>query len=223
MRSLLKKLRHLLLFLCCSLTVTSQLTYDAASAVQYAEMYWGENKYEVLDAQYFPRYSNNNNCCNFINQCIMAGLTNTQDMADLRLAADSIKHEPYWYHQDSINRGRAWSVVQSLFEYAQDTTLKEGLKFQFIAMDFARGSRKNIFMDVTSIEEGDVVFMDWENDGNMDHVMMVTKMINDKIYYSDVRVTGHTDHLRNWPLLAIKMKYSYDVVFYIFRPLGFKI
>jgi len=55
----------------------------------------------------------------------------------------------------------------------------------------------------------------------MDHVMMVTKMINDKIYYNDVRVTGHTDHHRNRSLLAIKMKYSYNVVFYVFRPLSF--
>jgi len=151
---LLKKFCYLFLFACCSLSVTGQLTYDATSAVQYAEMYWGESTFKALDAQYFPRYSNNNNCCNFISQCIMAGLANTQDMANLRLAANSIKHEPYWYHKDSINRGRAWSVVQSLFEYAQNTTLKKGLKFQFIAMDFTKGSRKNIFMDVTSIKPG---------------------------------------------------------------------
>ncbi len=200
-----------------------QLPYDSAWAVAYAMKYWGQSKYARQDARYFPRYPNGNNCANFINQCLLAGLAASNHMPAVRASADTLHHMPGWYYRSYEERARAWSVVHDMYLYASTNTGQQGWQFNYLTRDYPSKSRPNIFMDVTILQKGDIVFMDYEHDGHFDHVMLVTDILHDGKYYADIRLTGHTEHWRNKSLLAIKQKYNYNITFFVFRPVGFRL
>jgi len=199
-----------------------QLLYDSTTAVAYAMKYWGQNKYARQDARYFPRYPNGNNCANFINQCLLAGLVKSDQMQTVRASTDSLYHTATWYYNGYEDRARSWSVVQDMYLYACTNSGAKGWQFNYVARDYPTKSRPNIFMDVTLVQRGDIVFMDYENDGHFDHVMIITDILHGGKYYADIRLTGHTEHWRNKSLLAIKQKYGYKITFFVFRPVGFR-
>lgn len=220
----MKSLLIVILFVISFNQVISQtFEYSPFHAAKYAQKYWGKSQRVTEENKYFPRYPDNNNCCNFINQCLIAGLCKNDSMKIVKEYTKIFNHFPMWYYKSYQDRSRSWSVVHDLFLYASNNQDSIGLGFEFISRDYQGKTRSNIFMDVTKLKVGDIVFMDWEADNHFDHVMIVSSIINTGKYYNDVRLTGHTNHQRNWSLLQIKKDYKYKVVFYVYRPIEIKI
>jgi hypothetical protein len=199
-------------FLGCSLPALAQqkrFTYDGGYAATYARnnawMTYGSG-YNQNPFSSFP-----DNCANFVSQAIMAGLTkktNPSDvffsrydfLADLSLPVTS----PRWFFLNSgtkpTDRGPAWSGSKEMHQYANSN---KSLHFAFIASDTP--SKRTL--EPNDLRPGDVVFCDWQNDGTIDHVMMIGR-IDKSLFvwnkYNRILVAGqsnnHADTTLQWIL-----------------------
>lgn len=157
-----------------------RFTYDGGYAATYARnnawMAYGSG-YNQNPFSSFP-----DNCANFVSQAIMAGLTKKTNpsevfysrydfLADLNLPVTS----PRWFFLNSgtkaTDRGPAWSGSKEMHQYANSN---KALHFVFIASDTP--SKRTL--DPGSLRPGDVLFCDWQNDGTMDHVMIIERIDN---------------------------------------------
>lgn len=190
-----------------------RFTYDGG----YASTYARNNAWMSYGSGYNQNPFNNfpNNCANFVSQAIIAGMikkTNPSDVffrrfdftADLSAPVSS----PRWFYLNPgsgpYDRGPAWTDARKLHEYANyNKASYKGLHFVFIALDTP--SKRTL--DPGSLRPGDVIFCDWQNDGTIDHVMMIERIDNSWwIFnkYNRIFVAGqsnnHADTALQWIL-----------------------
>lgn len=118
-----------------------EFCYDRVKAVQYANMWWdGTN----------PEYQRfNDDCTNYISQCLRAGGAPMRGMYDRTYG--------WWYSGD--NWSYSWTVSNALYVYLTHSTI--GLRAR----------------EVESPEQlllGDLIFYDFEGDGRYNHCTIVT-------------------------------------------------
>src|SRR5205807_714202 len=151
--------------------------YDATWAVKYALANF-KNSYGKSNP--FPDLSIEEDCTHFISQVIAAGLMGT---ASPRVVYDNIanystdfgsSNGPQWYWLSSTYRGAAWAGANQLYQYAKNNkTTYRGLHFQFVTND-----SRTAFMDYDKVQVGDIIFADWENDGIINHSMVVNEVVS---------------------------------------------
>jgi hypothetical protein len=223
-----------LILLCCSLPALAQqkrFTYDGGYAATYAR----NNAWMA----YGPGYNQNpffnfpNNCANFVSQAIMAGMvkkTNPTDvfysrydfLADLSSPVTS----PRWFFLNPgtkpTDRGPAWQGAPEMYAYATyNKATYKGLHLVSIASD----TPSQRTLDPNSLRPGDVLFCDWENNGTIDHVMMIERI--DKAFfvwnkYNRILVAGQSNNHSDTTLQWIIDKNFQDkktwASFKVFRP-----
>ena len=136
--------------------------FDVKAAVNYAQTYtdnsgnmsgkYNSNTYNIYK-QYNPYKYIGYDCANFLSQCLYAGgLNATQNWAPVYRGQDYKK----------VTGGITWVSACDLFSY---------LKNQGFNSETVNSRLSNIY-------QGDVVFMDFNNDGYADHSTICTGFIN---------------------------------------------
>jgi len=200
-------------------------TYDPDDSVDYA--------LENYDRTYGSSGSQNNfydysglsggNCTNFVSQCIMAGFVGSDYSPTVygqryNYDVDASGGSYQWYFRSDADRGPAFTGTDKLYEYAENNASNyKGLHFDYVTNDTIYE-----YMDYEEVEEGDVIFADWDHDGTFDHSMLVTNIQTWRSGYNEIRLTyqgapnviGKT----NIGLGDLNEDYDYEAVFYVYRP-----
>jgi len=205
--------------------------YDAQKAVQYALNNWNNSSvnHRNTDFTYFPRTRDNTggNCTNFVSQSIMAGLSRITDRKKLweaRKYFQSDRGHNYgtagtygfeWFINDNgEDRGKAWTSAEELYLYAKGNQAGfKGLHFKYITRDSATR-----FMDYQKVKVGDIVFADWDADGDMEHTMIVTKIQKYRRGYNEIRLTYQTNDTEERGLGEINEEKDKKALFTVYRP-----
>lgn len=197
-------------------------TYNTTKAKQYADNYWPADNDNNNHKFYFGIYTSNN-CTNFINQCIMAGLCGSSDVQTVWNARNTYQDEGTpgrkWYF-DAINTGMrspTWVGANELRDYADENLASySGMHFNFITRDY---SGNGAALNVSAINVGDIIFVDYTDDGTMDHSLIVVEKTGG--YYDNVYVASHTDYYGHKKLSIINTYYNNQATFHVYRPTHF--
>lgn len=196
-----------------SMCQAQRYTYNASAAASYAKIYY--KNYNSLFANFA---SSGGDCANFADQCVVAGLIGNSSGATVasnasRFSAD--KGSPYsWYYINGNNHSTSWTYAPTLLQYAKSNKPSyKGLHFQFITED-----SWTAYLNVNSVQVGDIIFADWTNDGTMDHVMIVTEIQTSQAGYNKIRVASHTTDMANSGLGDINVLYRSRATFHVYRP-----
>lgn len=137
------------------------LYYNRQAAVDYANYWWDK---------YNPRFpSFQDDCTNFISQCLYAGGAPMRGFSD--------RAQGWWMIGTPERWSYSWSVSHSLRWYLE--TSKKGLIATRV-------------YSIDKLEIGDVIFYDFQGDGRIDHSTIVTRIDNGIPY-----VNAHTMNSKN--------------------------
>lgn len=188
-------------------------TYTKNAAIQYALNY-------VETTTSFPDYTSlGGNCTNFVSQAVLSGLIGNSDKnyvynrRDYYLA-DRDKGCMYcWYYHSTTSYGPSWKGAHEFYDYVNNNLLSYwGMHFDPITHD-----SPTQYMDTSKVQTGDIIFADWENDGFIDHTMIVTDKTANS--YAGIKVSYQNSDgylkRKNRPLSEINGYYS---IFYVYRP-----
>lgn len=135
--------------------------YNRQAAVDYANTWWDRHNPQ------FPAFQDD--CTNFISQCLYAGGAPMRGMPN--------RSQGWWMIGLPERWSYSWSVAHSLRWYLETST--KGLM----------ATRVN---SASELELGDVIFYDFTGDGRIDHSTIVTR-IEEGIPY----VNAHTMNSKN--------------------------
>ena len=151
--------------------------YNVSAAVNYAKKYtdnsgamegYYNETYNIYKKNNPPAYKGYD-CANFISQCLYAGGINaTQSWAPVYRGQNYKK----------ISGGLTWVSATNLFPY---------LKSQGFAYEKVRNNLNNIY-------RGDIVFLDFDNDGKADHSTICTGFSNNTPVFC-----AHSNWRKNYP------------------------
>lgn len=219
-------LRKLLLMFavafCVSTSVEAQTRwyFNSSAATTYAVRNYNAAYGTGSNQNPFGGFTNN--CANFVSQCLVAGLTGKTTPADVfaqRFNFTADRNSPLaWYYASAYDRGPAWTGAAKLYEYAKNNRATyKGLHFTFVTND-----SPTYRMNYEAVREGDVIFADWESNGSIDHVMIVTKYYSSilSLYrgYNRIRVTYQSNNMTDRGLEDINNQYNRRVSFFVYRP-----
>jgi hypothetical protein len=224
------KLVLLMTLLLCSVPASAQVkfTYDGGYAATYARNNaWMSYGYGYNQN---PFYNFPNNCANFVSQAIIAGMvkkTNPLDVYNRRydFAVDRTGSTYKWYFIGANDRGPAWSGAKEMHQYANyNKSTYKGLHFTFVVSD----TPSNRTLKTSNVRPGDVIFCDWQNDGTIDHVVMVARVdtswwpLNN---YEKIRIAGqsnnHSDTALQWILDKNYQDNKTWASFRVYRPVDY--
>ncbi|AWE06153.1 amidase [Lysinibacillus sp. 2017] len=132
------------------------IQYDRGAAVAYAYRYWDSFN------PAFPVFQDD--CTNFISQCLYAGKAPMRGMSN--------REQGWWMIGLQERWSYSWSVSHSLRWYLETSE---------------RGLMATRVYDPSQLQLGDVIFYDFQDNGRIDHSTIVTK-IEDGVPY----VAAHT-------------------------------
>ncbi|MFT4415060.1 amidase domain-containing protein [Fredinandcohnia humi] len=138
-------------------------TYNRLAAVQYAELWWNS---------YNPRYEKfNDNCTNFISQCLHAGGAPMHGYPD--------RGKGWWMQNNSWSW--SWSVANAFRWYLSGS--RKGLQAREVS------SPRQLLL-------GDVICYDFEGDGKYNHNTIV--VAKDALGYPLVNAQSQNSRMRYW-------------------------
>lgn len=123
-----------------------RIPYRRDKAVAYAEQWWNEPNPSFLAFE--------EDCTNYVSQCIFAG------SAPMNYTG---KRELGWWYKGMVNKQEAWS-----YSWAVANSLERYLRVN------TSGLRAEQVDDPTELQLGDVIFYDWDGNGNIQHSTIVT-------------------------------------------------
>ncbi|MFD2654704.1 amidase domain-containing protein [Gracilibacillus thailandensis] len=138
-----------------------RFAYDRRAAVQYAERWWN-------DANPAYRFFEDNDCTNYISQCLRAG--------GAPMYGAPNRSKGWWYQQD--NWSFSWSVANALRWYLSGSTT--GLKGKEL------DNPEDLLL-------GDVICYDFQGDGRWDHNTIVVAKDSQNMPL----VNAHTNNSRH--------------------------
>lgn len=214
--------------------------YQTEDAVEYATAYvdtaYGSNGNPFDDYSSLNANEEGGNCTNFASQSILSGLARTTDVnsvynARTDFATDSEIPPEYkrWFYIDSDNRGDAWTGANNLYEYADSSYARtyqvyNGKYYRGIHFDFVTKDTPQQGLNVYDVRKGDIVFVDWDSDEEIDHSMVVTDIdteINEYPFYRRILVTYQNaegyDNQRNYTLHNVNNR-TPAPIFHVYRP-----
>lgn len=159
-----------------SINSYSEHNFNRSSMVNYA------NKYAYSRNPNYGDFSKlGGDCTNFVSQIIKAGGTPFDTTGSYR-----------WYYFNMNNRAPSWSGVWNLYDY-------------LINNDYIgpQGKLANTNEILYGMKTGDVVFIDFDKDGTLDHAVSITSYQTGNS--SLTKVASHTVDRKNYPFQIIKV------------------
>jgi|GEM_PF-2819738 len=160
--------------------------YDRAKAVEYAYKWWNKRNNEEYGFYSRERggcYDCWYDCTNFVSQVIKNG--------GIKERVGRYDWYDYWFYNDD-RPALTWSLAHSFYLH-----MKEVRKAQ-------NGTRPS------NLQVGDIISVDFEGDGSINHSVVITKIQNGQIYAtyhsSDNKDKNITDWLRYYKVYAWKME-----------------
>lgn len=135
--------------------------YNRQAAVDYANTWWDRHNPQ------FPAFQDD--CTNFISQCLYAGGAPMRGMPN--------RSQGWWMIGLPERWSYSWSVAHSLRWYLETAT---------------KGLMATRVSSISELQLGDVIFYDFTGDGRIDHSTIVTR-IEEGIPY----VNAHTMNSKN--------------------------
>lgn len=181
------------------LTHTVPTALDVSRANAYAQSY--ALQYNPL----FPSYQGKGgDCVNFTSQCIYAGLggdllsinKNQSPMVDWGVTGTRS-----WYHTSkSLDTASNWSWTST-----------KGLYNHILSGSPGNAGLYGIEIPVSNVRPGDIIQIDYQNDGEYDHTVFVSHVQNEASTnsYSQILTSGHTSDRLNYPLNQFGYQGSY--------------
>ncbi len=137
----------------------------------------------------YRQYSGND-CTNFVSQSMRAGGWSFVG-GDALLPRHRANSSKWYYHPDKGRTTYTWSSAQQFFE-------------------FTRSSRRTMILDsYFELEQGDILQMDYQKDGVLDHSMVVTGItpLGGVSLYTEPTLSYHTDNTLDLPLHVLLERY----------------
>ncbi|SMO93185.1 amidase domain-containing protein [Melghirimyces algeriensis] len=159
--------------------------YDRSKARDYAYKWW--NKRNNEEYGYYSRakggcYACWYDCTNFVSQVIQNG--------GIKERKGRWDWYDYWYYDDK-KPSMTWGLAHSFYKH----------------MKFVRNAQNA--STISQLKVGDIVNVDFEGDGNIDHSVVITKIKNGQIYATyhsnDNKDNNITDWLYFYDVYAWKM------------------
>jgi hypothetical protein len=156
---------------------------NRSAVVNYAYRYW---------RNYNPSYRNFSNsgsrggdCTNFVSQALRAG-----GWADVPGWYQSTS--AWWYNR--LNESYTWVNADLFFDFTRNRQ---------------RGSLARYFSD---LEPGDILQADWDNNGDIDHTMIVTYKRGGELF-----LTYHTNDTKDKPLSVLRREAGNRASYYAWK------
>ena len=109
-------------------------------------------------------------CANFVSQCLLAGGYEMYGNSDI----------DGWHYYNENNASESWRLADNQFRYFRDSdyTLSE--------LIINKNNYQNLNNTITTynIRIGDLIYMDFESDGKIDHAAIINRVENGEIFYS---------------------------------------
>lgn len=135
------------------------INLNESNIISYANTWGG-----LPTNPFYPRHIQD--CANFASQCLEAG---------------GMNQIPGTWYYNQYNPIASWSTADGLYNYLVSTYVTTKATFYASSSSYYE-SIKNF------LEEGSLVFFDYDGDDDWDHVMV----IHDTYYTDDPLLTGHT-------------------------------
>lgn len=204
--------------------------YNASYAVEYAVSMYEMKKYneginKFADYEGDPEFDGAYNCTNFVSQSLLAGLLRTSDPSDVFARRGEFADaggDYEWFYNTKNDKGYAWAGVDGIRQYAH-YNVPEYTGMHFDPVTTIRGTVWK--QEHMKIREGDVVFADFEPDGDdsehndWDHAVIVTQILKDVETPDRVRVTQQSAYKLNRRLDELASAVS---VLDVYRPTFFR-
>ncbi len=158
----------LTLFSVFAINASAASSYNVSKAVKYAQTYTDSsgnmsgkynssqyNIYKPINPSAYRGYD----CANFVSQCLYAG--------GLKTTSGWKRVTRGMNYKNMGTAGVAWVSAPELFKYLKS----QGFKYEVVKSD------------LSNIHKGDVVFMDFENDGKVNHSTICTGKSGNTPYY----------------------------------------
>lgn len=153
------------------------VNYNRQAAVNYAEAN-ANNIYTPGYAYFTVRGSGD--CTNFASQCLQAG---------------GWKPCTTWWYDTFLHHSASWTAVIDFRNFA----INSGRATEYV---FSKGATVLPYSGL--IWPGDIIQMDWTNDGHWDHTAIVTKVVLDSRGYYTVHVAQHSNNIKDITLETVK-------------------
>ncbi|MFD1425943.1 hypothetical protein JOD24_003306 [Kroppenstedtia sanguinis] len=164
---------------------TEKNGYDRKKAVDYAYKWW--NQRNNKEYGYYSRVNGNCDACwydctNFVSQVIKTG--------GIKEKKGRYDWYDYWFYDDK-QPGLSWAVAHSFYKHMDEVRKAQNAE------------------DISQLKAGDILSVDFEGDGSIDHSVVVTKIKNNRIYATyhsnDNKDKEITDWLSVYKVRAFKM------------------
>ena len=200
-----------------STLMAEKVSYNVNYAVSYAY------KYVKSDSSPFPKHKEN--CTNFANQVLLAGITKKTDAQGIYDLSSDYEDKGFggyseWYF-DKDKPSHTWKGANELHEYVKNQ-VRLGGKYEGWYFEKVTHDTHTKFMDYQKVKRGDIIFADWKGDGIFDHTMVVTNIQWWRYGYDEIRVTYQSNDTKDRGLGDINEEYNYKALFYVYRPKSFK-
>lgn len=164
-----------------SIGTASAYTYNRQAAVNFAHANY--NNYNLPGSSFFK--DNGGDCTNFVSNCLKAG-----GWPQVSTNSNSALN---WYYNSMSSRVPSWSGVIPFREFVIGS--KRGTEYVF-----SKGTYT--LPPSVPIQLGDIIQMDWNNDGHWDHSTIVTNLACqfNPPYNSIIWVDAHSDSHYNYQI-----------------------
>ena len=143
----------MLLLSCISLNAFA--TFDQAKAQRYADT-------NALSSNSLYRYWPDNDCTNFVSQCLYAG---------------GMKECDDWYYNNALSQSATWIQANQLKEYLKNDVKATLLgRWKKTSGKNSYGTQYYAYVNNSNNIKGlgsEIIFYDWEDDGKMNHASNV--------------------------------------------------
>ena len=194
----------------------------------YAKDYGTQNRNQNYFTNY--NYGNNNNCTNFVSQCLISGLNKKLNSKDnlfkTRPWVGSNADNRYWKKRWRLNNS-TWKAANEFYYYAKQQEPRKNYVAGGLEMKYITHDTRSRYLNYNKVKIGDIVFADWESDGKIDHSMIVTDFRSWKPGYFKIILTyqGSTDRNRLGNGAGFKKSLgamnSSRAQFIVYRPIRF--
>ena len=196
-------------------------TYNSTFAKDYALEQVLVTGYDSPDKwnYWFKDWTNyGGNCTNFANQAIRAGLARATYPGTIYSLNSAYNGDNGWYYTHNV-QSSSWTGAQEFYDYVSSHIGGvDGMNFTFQTSDSPYTA-----LNFSKVAIGDVIFVDWYNDGDIDHTMIVTGRATNgySSTYVSYQSSAETTPKRNKSLMDLNTQFNYNNIFYVYRPTSY--